>query len=104
MGTGYTVDPEELRGHSNNLEALKDRLTTVLDASNAITQDDEAYGTLCGWISGILEGRHQEQDSLIEFALSNLAVAAQALRSSADEYENSDGESHTAFTDLEAQL
>jgi hypothetical protein len=64
MVDGFNVDPEELRGHANNLEAIKQRLDAVMDASTHIEQDDEAYGTLCGWIAGCLESRHQTQDEI----------------------------------------
>jgi hypothetical protein len=90
MADGYTVKPEELRRHATNLDSLKARFEAVKSASTHITQDDQAYGLLCGWISGILEGRHQEQDSLLDFAASNLDLAAQELRDSATDYEEMD--------------
>lgn len=90
MADGYTVKPEELRKHASNLDALKARFDAVKAASAHITQDDQAYGLLCGWISGILEGRHAEQDSLLDFAVNNLALAAQELRDSAGDYEEMD--------------
>lgn len=104
MGTGYTVDPEELRAHASNLEAFKDRLDAVMNASSHIEQDDEAYGLLCGWIAGCLESRHQTQDRIAAYLAENFTIAAEALRSCAEEYETSDTESQTAFAELEGRL
>lgn len=104
MGTGYTVDPEELRTHAGNLEAIKQRIDAVMEASTHIEQDDEAYGTLCGWIAGCLESRHQTQDRITAYLGENFTIAAEALRAAAEEYETSDVESRTAFTELEGRL
>jgi hypothetical protein len=104
MGDGYTVNPEELRAHAANLEALKDRFAAVKSASTHITQDDQAYGLLCGWISAVLEGRHQKQDQLVAFAEENLALAARSLRASADEYEAKDTDAAAAMNAIRGDL
>ena len=54
MSDSFTVDPEQLNQHASKVKA----------ASRAIAQNDVANGVLCGWISGILEQRHQRQDQL----------------------------------------
>lgn len=87
MPDGFTTDPEELRAHATNVDTLNDRFGNVKDASSHISQDDQAYGLLCGWISGILEGRHQKQDELIGKVEENLTLVAKSLRDTADEYE-----------------
>ena len=92
MADSYTVDPEQLRKHAGNLETLKQRFAAVKTASAHIAQDDQAYGLLCGWISGIMEGRHTKQDELIAYVEENLSIVAQALRDSADEYTRMDTE------------
>lgn len=56
-------------------------------ASGHIARDDQAYGKLCGWISGILEGRHRRQDELIAYVEANLDLVAKALRDTADYYQ-----------------
>jgi hypothetical protein len=87
---GFNVDVGQLRTHAGNLEALRDRFGAVKTASTHIAQDDEAYGLLCGWISGILEGRHTRQDDLIAYVEENLTLAAKSLRDTADDYETRD--------------
>jgi hypothetical protein len=104
MGSGFTVEPEELRNHANHLEELKGRFDAVMNASTHIEQDDEAYGTLCGWISGCLEQRHQDQDRVTAYLAENFTLAAQALRDCADDYETSDTESQGAFAELEGRM
>ncbi len=83
----YEVNTEQLRAHAANVEAIKARFEAVKGASSHIAQDDQAYGLLCGWIAGILEGRHTTQDELIAFAENNLSLVAQELRQSADDYD-----------------
>ncbi|MFI7673163.1 WXG100 family type VII secretion target [Actinophytocola sp. NPDC049390] len=87
MPDGFTTNPEELRTHAANVDALKERFGNVKGASAHITQDDQAYGLLCGWISGILEARHQKQDELIAKVEENLTLVAKSLRDTADDYE-----------------
>lgn len=87
MGNDYNVNTEQLRTHAGNVEAIKARFEAIKGASSHIAQDDQAYGLLCGWISGILEGRHSTQDELFSFAENNLGLVAQELRQSADDYD-----------------
>jgi len=87
MAGGYHVDVEQLRAHARNLEAIRERLAAVNAAGAGITQDDQVYGRLCGWIAGVLENRRVRQSELLAQAVENLARAAQGLRATADEYE-----------------
>jgi hypothetical protein len=104
MGDGYTVKPEELRKHAANLDSLKERFAAVKSASAHITQDDQAYGLLCGWISGILEDRHRTQDELVAYVEENLAIAAKELRDTADDYEAEDAGSADRMTKIGDEL
>ena len=87
MPDGFTTNPDELRTHATNVDTLKERFANVKNASSHIAQDDQAYGLLCGWISGILEARHQKQDELIGRVEENLTLVAKSLRDTADDYE-----------------
>lgn len=104
MGEGYTVEPEQLRDHATNLETVKARFDAVNSASSHIAQDDEAYGLLCGWIAGVLEDKHARQDELVDYVAENLGLAAEAVRGSAEDYEDADGQSGTSFNDLQSQI
>ncbi|SDE52422.1 hypothetical protein [Glycomyces harbinensis] len=104
MGSGYTVDPEQLRQHASTLEALQDRFAAITSASSYIEQDDEAYGLLCGWISGCLEDRHQRHATIVEYVAENLGLAAQAVRACADDFETSDEDTGRAFRELESRM
>ncbi|MBB4905595.1 type VII secretion target [Actinophytocola algeriensis] len=88
----YDVNTEQLRTHAGNVEAIMARFQAVKAASAHIAQDDQAYGLLCGWISGILEGRHATQDDLLTFAERNLGDVARELRESADDYDAMDND------------
>lgn len=87
MGEGYHVNVQQLHAHAGNVDAIRERFDAVKSTSAHIAQDDQAYGLLCGWISGVLEGRHTRQDELIAYVDKNLALVATALRVSADDYE-----------------
>jgi Excreted virulence factor EspC, type VII ESX diderm len=92
MGDGYTVDVQQLRKHAGNLDSLKERFAAVKSASSHITQDDQAYGLLCGWISGVLEGRHQKQDELLAYVAESLDLVSQELELTADAYDTVDND------------
>lgn len=92
MGDGFHVDAEKLRAHAGKVEAIQERFGAVKSASGHIAQDDQAYGVLCSWISGILEGRHTKQDELLAYVEENLAQAATALRATADDYDRGEDE------------
>lgn len=101
---GYAVDIEQIRAHSRNVEAVRARFEAVKSASSHIAQDDEAYGLLCGWISGLLEGRHTRQDELIAYVEENLSLATQSLDDTAEDYEVLDNEAAKGFSDVQGQL
>ncbi|MFI6783985.1 type VII secretion target [Micromonospora sp. NPDC050276] len=104
MTGGFEVDAEQIRQHARNIEALRARFGAVKNASAHITQDDAAYGLLCGWISGILESRHSRQDELIAYAEENLSLVVQGLRTTADNYANADVDSHNTIRQVGSQL
>jgi hypothetical protein len=94
---GYTTDVEQIRAHAANLEALRQRFDAVKTASSHIAQDDQAYGLLCGWIAGLMEGRHVRQDELIAYVEENLSLAAKSLRDTADDYEGRERSTANVF-------
>jgi len=88
--TGFNVEAEQLRSHAGSVDAIKQRFGKVKSASAHITGDDQAYGLLCGWISGVLEDRHREADEVIAQVENNLDLVAKELRASADTYATAD--------------
>ncbi|KAA5830250.1 type VII secretion target [Saccharopolyspora hirsuta] len=90
MGDGFNVSAEQIRAHAGRIEEIQARFDAVKSASSQIQQDDQAYGLLCGWIAGVLEGRHTRQDELIDFVSENLSMAAESLRATADDYQSLD--------------
>jgi|SRR5919202_5590523 hypothetical protein len=104
MGDSYTVDPEQLRAHAGNIESLKERFAAVKAASTHITQDDQAYGLLCGWISAVLEGRHAKQDELVSYVEENLAIVAREMRATAAYYEEREAKTADVMNKIKADL
>ncbi|MDP9792375.1 hypothetical protein J2S43_000887 [Catenuloplanes nepalensis] len=104
MADGWAVDADQIRDHAGAIDDLAGRIDTVQGASTHIAQDDEAYGLLCGWISAILEGRHQRQDELTGRLQSNLRKAAELLRQSADGYDTADADSAAGLKSIGSRL
>ncbi|WP_305788662.1 type VII secretion target [Symbioplanes lichenis] len=90
MTDEFSVDPGQLLRHADAVDAIRARFLAVRGASAAISADGSAYGMLCGWIAGILEARHAEQDELVAYVEENLSLAAAALRSASSGYEGTD--------------
>jgi hypothetical protein len=91
VSDAFQVDSSQLFRHAANVRAVRDQLTTIKGASSAISQDDSAYGLLCGWISAILERRHSGQDQLYTYVEENLQLLAEALDSTSRDYDAVDG-------------
>jgi hypothetical protein len=94
---GFSADPPQIRAHAANVEAVAARFGAVKGASAHITQDDQAYGALCGWISGILEGRHTKQNELFAHVEKNLTSSAAELRKAATGYEEVDDDADSSI-------
>ncbi|GAA1332610.1 hypothetical protein [Saccharothrix algeriensis] len=88
----FQVDVEQLRAHAANVAEIQARFAAVKAASAHITQDGQAYGVLCEWISGVLEGRHTEQDELIAYQEETLGIVVKTLLVSSDDYETVDAD------------
>lgn len=91
MPDDFQVDPSQLFRHAANVRAVRDQLAAVKGASSAISQDDSAYGELCGWMSAILERRHGGQDRLYSYVEENLELLAEALDATGRDYDAADG-------------
>jgi hypothetical protein len=88
--TGFNVEAEQLRSHAGNIDKIKQRFEKIKSAGAHITADDQAYGLLCGWMSGVLEGRHSDINAVIATVESNLELVAKELRASAETYAATD--------------
>jgi excreted virulence factor EspC (type VII ESX diderm) len=86
----FQVDASQLYRHAANVRAVRDQLTAIKGASSAISRDDSAYGLLCGWISAVLERRHAGQNDLYSYVEENLRLLADALDSTARDYDRVD--------------
>ncbi|MEE6260106.1 type VII secretion target [Plantactinospora sonchi] len=89
--TGFRAAADQIRVHARNVEAVQHRFGAVKAASAHIERNDAAYGLLCQWLPAVLEGRHVRQDELYAYVEENLSLVVQALRQTADAYDNVDG-------------
>jgi len=90
VSDAFQVDSSQLYRHAANVMAVREQLTAIKDASNAISADHSAYGMLCGWISGVLEARHAGQDALYVYVEENLRLMADAVDATGREYDATD--------------
>jgi hypothetical protein len=97
MPDAFHVDSSQLFRHATNVRAVRDQLTAIKGASSAISQDDSAYGLLCGWISATLERRHGGADQLYTYVEENLQLLAEALDSTGRDYDAADGNAQRAI-------
>lgn len=104
MGEGFQVDPEQLRSLAQQFLSFSEEFDAIITASQAIAQDDDAYGLLCSWIPPILEGRHQEFDEWVNFGQENMELLASTMSATSDDYESSDAENATSFDDLAREV
>ena len=86
----FQVDSSQLFRHATNVRAVRDRLNAIKGASSAIAHDERAYGLLCGWISAILERRHDGQNQLYAYVEENLQLLADAIDSTGRDYDAAD--------------
>jgi hypothetical protein len=104
MAEGFQIAADQVRGHARNITAIQDRFRAVKAASAHITQNDAAYGTLCQWMPAVLESRHKRQDELLAYVEENLSLVAQALRRTAELYEDADNSSADRIHGVAADL
>jgi hypothetical protein len=97
VADAFQVDSSQLFRHAANVRAVRDQLTAITGASSAISQDESAYGVLCGWISAILERRHAGQNDLYTYVAENLQLMADALDATGRDYDASDGSAQSTI-------
>jgi hypothetical protein len=97
VSDAFQVDSSQLYRHAANVRAVRDQLAAIKGASGAISQDDSAYGLLCGWISAILERRHDGQNQLYTYVEENLQLLAEALDATGRDYDTVDSQARGAI-------
>jgi hypothetical protein len=90
VSDSFQVDAAQLYRHASNVQAVRDQFAAIKNASQAIGQNDAAYGVLCGWISAVLERRHAGQDQLYAYVQENLQLMAEALVATGGDYDTVD--------------
>ena len=90
MSDHIEVVTDDLRAHAANIDALRERFAAVLDAIGTVSQDNEAYGIICQFLPPVLADRQAEQKELTSMAQENLELLADALRTTAEDYEAAD--------------
>jgi hypothetical protein len=104
VARGFRVDTAQVRDHAQNVTSVEERFEAVRTASAHIAGNDEAYGLLCGWIAGVLEGRHLRQDELIAYVRENLSLVVDGLRRTAERYDAYESDTEAALAALAQRL
>ncbi|GAA1688463.1 hypothetical protein GCM10009830_40090 [Glycomyces endophyticus] len=104
MSDRFEVVTDDLRGHAANIDAVRARFDAVLSAIDTIAQDGEAYGIICQFLPPILSGRQDEQKELTTLAQENLELLAEAVRSTADDYDAADQAVAADYQSIQAAI
>lgn len=104
MGDHIDVVTEDLVTHASHIDALRERFGNILSAIDSVEQDNEAYGIICQFLPPILAGRQAEQKELTTMAEENLELLAEALRETAEAYDEADEVTAQEHDQLQSQL
>ncbi|MDA1363056.1 type VII secretion target [Glycomyces luteolus] len=103
-GTGWKVDPDQLRTHAAALREVLTRFDAIRTASAATGLSTEAFGQLCQFLPPILDGHRDEQDQVTEEFATNIEMLADAVEACADGYAAADDDAGADLESLAAQL
>ncbi|SDK87807.1 Excreted virulence factor EspC, type VII ESX diderm [Glycomyces sambucus] len=101
MSDQFEVVTDDLRSHASNIDSVRERFDAVLSAIDTIAQDDEAYGIICQFLPPILANRQEEQKELTTMAQENLQLLADAVRTTADDYDSLDEAVASSYRSIE---
>ncbi|WP_327149706.1 type VII secretion target [Nocardia sp. NBC_01329] len=100
-----SVDPEEVRNHAGNVQALMGSLDKSLEAANYLASADDGYGAwlqpLMAWL---FEDNHQSIVELIRAAGERAAQVPEKLKATATSFEDADGSFATTLQGLQATI
>jgi hypothetical protein len=94
----FEVLPEELAAHAGHVGGLSDRLNTALDAANAVSMGDGAYGVLCSFLPPIINPVTTSGTDAIGAAVEGMGVTSDEIRGAVSSYEASDEANARPFT------
>src|SRR4051794_36379352 len=103
MSDRFAVRHAELAAHARTVEAIGDQVTGAADAGRTARPGPEAYGRLCLMVPAMLAAL---QDVLVDGMTSTadaLHDTAIRLRTTAADYEQTDGRRAQAFGDIRAR-
>jgi hypothetical protein len=96
----YEVVAEELTAHASHLDGLTDRLNTAVDAANAVSMSDEAYGLLCSFLPPKVNPMEQEGLDALKAASEGVKTTADNVRTTAKDYQDTDEGNSGSFEPL----
>ncbi|MEU1985475.1 type VII secretion target [Nocardia sp. NPDC019395] len=100
-----SVDPDEVRNHANNVEALMGSLDKCLEAANYLGAADDGYGA---WprplITWFLDDNHRSTIEVIRAVAERAAQVSEKLKATATSFEDTDGSLSTTLQGLQATI
>jgi len=87
----FQVKPSDLVAHAAEVDGIGDGLGTAKQAGEAVRVDASAYGQLCQFVPGLLNGLQTALIDGIGSAVTAAHNTADALRSTAIDYDAADG-------------
>ncbi|UQU64320.1 ESX-1 secretion-associated protein [Couchioplanes caeruleus] len=86
----FQVNPASLVEHAGEIDRIGDGISTAADAGHAVQTDAGAYGQLCQFVPGLLNGLQQAMIDGMATAAGSAHETADAVRSVAAAYEGAD--------------
>ncbi|MGA5304601.1 hypothetical protein ACPCHT_32150 [Nucisporomicrobium flavum] len=83
MTAHRSAEPQLLRSHARDVDALRSRLEQVLLTGRRIEQDQAGFGALCAWVLTKLSDRYERNRDGIAYVEENLTIVVGGLRRAA---------------------
>jgi hypothetical protein len=87
----FQVTPSDLVSHASEVDGIGDGLDTAKRAGEAVRVDTGAYGQLCQFVPALINGLQTTLIDGIGGAVTAAHDTADALRSTATDYDAADG-------------
>jgi hypothetical protein len=90
-GGEFQVNSSDLVSHASKVDGIGDGLDTAKQAGEAVRVGADAYGRLCQFVPALLNGLQTQLIDGIGSAVTAAYDTADALRSTAADYDGADG-------------
>ena len=102
MSEDMNVVIEDLRAHASKVDGVAEALAAAVDASRAVTMDNDAYGILCRPFAWMVDQAEQHGIDTLQHAAEAIRGTASDVRAAAEEYQATDDGNSRNFDGMQA--